>query len=137
MPASNIRYLLFLCLVILVLQAAATLSSFAFSPRQGAFHRGFTIELRTPSGLAGLFTAPFAPRVMWRFILFVLSLGDLDVWAFGRDTIHRAQQAIEAMFDMFEQVLGVAYELHRMRTGAKESSDTRPYFDPLLTAPMC
>lgn len=42
------------------------------------------------------------------------------------------EAAIQGMFDMAVQVLGVAYERHRMQTGAKESDDNRLYFDPLL-----
>lgn len=41
-------------------------------------------------------------------------------------------KAIQGMFDMAGYVMGVAYERHRMQTGAKESDDTRFYFDPLL-----
>jgi membrane associated rhomboid family serine protease len=119
MPLSNLRYLLFFCLAILLLQTSATLSSFVLWGEQGKGHWGFAIDPRTLSGLVGVFAAPFvhgsmshaihnvialamlgtvlaftAPRTMWRMTLFVTVVGGLCVWLLGRDSLHAGASGV-------------------------------------------
>jgi hypothetical protein len=63
-----------------------------------------------------------------------------DVWdtrdedSDPRDADWTGKRSIEGLFDMADQVMGVAYERHRMQMGGQGPSDDRFYFDPLLIA---